>query len=753
MLTEETTLKPGLYHLPDDPVGPKILIPGFRSATSVRGAFGWFAAGWIERLSPGLAEYLNRTDTSEIEFTVAPTFFPREREAIDTAHQMTAEEAEDRIRKIFTEGKVEASALGRHALDCLAWMLATKQLHLRIAVPKSTSNYHPKIWLFDDGENQVLARGSGNTTGYGTATGAEYLDVDISWGKYSSDRVSQGITLLDSWSQGLSSEIDRVLTLSETLKQDIIKTAPAAAPGISEYIAAAKEDGNPTWAIDPLETLKRRFQTPNKISTPRLKIPEWLNWETGDYAHQGEAVRAWEAQPEPEQGIISMATGAGKSLTALICATRVQDRIGNIPFIVVISAPSIPLIEQWQKEVKKFGISATTPTLESDTNLSLTRFFRNTNANGTHVMIVTNNLLAAKEFQNTVSLKIGDGTKPIASLLIGDEVHTLGVNSFINNKPQFFERRIALSATPEREYDADGTEEIFEFFGSPVYEFKLDRAIGFCLSPYNYYIHACTLNETELDKFTELSNKIAVLSNYHDSNEHTDREETLTSLLIARRKIIETATAKLSLLRKVLVHREPRQLENVLIYASSKDPKQFDNIKQLLNELTIRWGSVTQETTRNKKQLSQTFETFRNGGYQVLLAKKVLDEGVDIPCIREAFILASSTVQREWIQRRGRVLRKHPDKPWAIIHDFLALPPSKPASTSTAASIKKIIQTELGRAYALAANSQNAHGEEGALEQIEKIQEEYWPTRRTSEILKRTGALVIAPLTPKGRPW
>lgn len=752
MLTSETTLQPGLYRLPDDPVASEILIPGFRSATSVRGAFGWFTAGWIERLAPGLAVYLNRGDTSEIEFTVAPTLFPKERAVVEAASQMSAEEAEEQVAAIFTQGKVEASALGRHALNCLAWMLATKQLRLRIAVPKPTSNYHPKIWLFDDGENQLLARGSGNATGYGTALGVEHLDVDVSWTEYGHKRVSEGITLMDNWSQGRSSGIDCVLELSQALEQDILKTAPETAPSTQEYFEAAKKDDNPPWAVNPLETLRNRFSTPTRTTKPRLKIPEWLNWETGDYAHQGEAAKAWESQSEPERGIISMATGAGKSLTALICAARVQDRIGDIPFIIVISAPSIPLIEQWQREVKKFGISPTTPTLESDTNLSLTKFFRNIAAGGTHAIIVTNNLLTSKEFQKTISLKMSGGSKEVANLLIADEAHTLGVESFINNKPEFFERRIALSATPEREYDSDGTEEIFEFFGRPVYEFGLGRAIGFCLSPYKYYVHACTLNENELDKFNELSKKIAAVANYSRSNDSTENE-TLTSLLIARRRIIETATAKLSLLRKVLIHRGPRQLENVLIYASSKDPKQFNGISNLLNELNIRWSFVTQETTRNKKQLSQTIETFKNRGYQVLLAKKVLDEGVDIPCIREAFIVASSTVQREWIQRRGRVLRKHPDKPWAIIHDFLALPPSQQANISEAKSVKKIVQTEISRAYALAAHSQIAHSSEGALAQIEKIKEEYWPTGKMSGILNRAGALEIAPLTPKGRPW
>ncbi|MDE2699686.1 MAG: hypothetical protein OXI23_12515, partial [Gemmatimonadota bacterium] len=160
MLRREPTLKPGFFKLPEEPVADNTLIPGFRAATSVRGAFGWFTAGWIERLAPGLAEFLNREQAGLIDFTVAPALFPNERAAIERGVRMSAEEAMQLIGDLFGKGRAEAPALARHALDCLSWMIANDKLRLRIAVPTPESNYHPKIWLFDDGENQVLARTS-----------------------------------------------------------------------------------------------------------------------------------------------------------------------------------------------------------------------------------------------------------------------------------------------------------------------------------------------------------------------------------------------------------------------------------------------------------------------------------------------------------------------------------------------------------------------------------------------------------------
>ena len=229
-----------------------------------------------------------------------------------------------------------------------------------------------------------------------------------------------------------------------------------------------------------------------------------------------------------------------------------------------------------------------------------------------------------------------------------------------------------------------------------MYEFGLDRAIGFCLVPYSYYVHACTLNRDELDEFKRLSRRLGTAMGARATEEDTG----LQRLLIARRRIIETGQSKIDLLREVLNRRGPRDLEHALIYASAKNPEQFDDIGRLLTALGVKWAPVTQDTTRNPKPLARILDSFARGAIQVLLAKKVLDEGVDIPSIREAFIVASSTVEREWVQRRGRILRRHPGKPWAIVHDFLALPPARLVRGDGTRGLKKIIETELNRTYA-----------------------------------------------------
>ncbi|MYK82916.1 MAG: DEAD/DEAH box helicase [Gammaproteobacteria bacterium] len=736
MLTDERTLRPGLFSSPDGHVARNILIPGFRAATVVRGAFGWFTAGWIQQLAPGLAVYLARDDTDPMEFTVAPALFSSERGAVERGAQMTEEEAAALVAHVFIEGRIDAEPLARHALDCLSWMIATDALRLRIAVPTPESNYHPKLWLFDDGENQVLARGSGNATGKGVDAGVEHLDVDVSWQRDS--RVPAGVTMLNNWSAGQSPGISKVFDLPEAIARDIIQTAPAQAPQPNEYDVLAIRD-------------RTMSQRPAPQPPPRLRTPDYLEWRSGRYAHQGHAVEAWENGEPPERGVVAMATGAGKTLTSLICASRCQDRLPNQPFLIVVSAPSVPLIMQWAEEVRKFGVSPVTPTLGSKAKTKLTSLFRGLRGGGTHVAIVTNNMLCDPTFQETVKQKLQTRDGPIPTLLIADEAHTLGAESFIRNKPSFFERRLALSATPERQYDPDGTEEIFEFFGPTVYEFGLDRAIGFCLVPYRYYIHACTLNGEELAQFEELSRKIgAAMAAESDG----DEDSPLRTLLIARRRIIETAASKLNLLRAVLERRRPRDLAHALIYASAKNPEQFDRIRSLLNELEVKWAPVTQETTKNPKRLAQILDSFGKGAIQVLLAKKVLDEGVDIPTIREAFIVASSTVEREWVQRRGRVLRMHPGKPWAVVHDFLALPPARWFRRERSPSVAGIVRTEFGRAQAFGRHAQNVGGQDGLDTDLSQLSEAFWPqSSAAASQFDNPGDLLVAGAMPGGKLW
>lgn len=748
MLRDEPTLRPGLYRMPEQPIGPRALIPAFRQATSVRGAFGWFSAGWISRLAPGLAVYLNREDAGPIQFTVSPKLFPREFEKVSEAATLSPAEASERVASLFTADRPTEDALASHALDCLAWMLSTDQLTLRIAVPHPWSSYHPKIWLFRDGEERVVVRGSGNATDKGVYAGVEHMDVDVSWDEGGDSRIREAISMLDDWEGGRSTGIESVHSLDEAVANDILETAPDAPPTLEDYLRSCSRDDDPIYAVTP----GMRTENRERRAVPSLRIPDQLDWQSPPYGHQEEAVAAWEKGGGAdegqggEHGVIAMATGAGKTITALICATRAQDRREGESFIVVVSAPSNPLLRQWKEEIEAFDVDPIIPTFHTKgTTYALTQATRRFLREGTHVVLVTNHLLSTSEFQE--SIRRGAEDADADTMLIGDEAHTLGATGFISDPPEFFDLRLGLSATPERQYDPDGTEALLSFFGDTVYEFGLSKAIGFCLVPYNYHVHATTLGGEELSDFVELSTRIGAKLG---KGEELD-DEGLTRLLIQRRRIVETAGAKVRLFQDVLEERGPRRISHALVYASSKNPEQFAALRRVLDRLGIVYAEVTEEQSSDRELLGSIFETFSQGDCQILLAKKVLDEGVDIPSIREAFLVASSTVEREWIQRRGRVLRKHEGKSHAVVHDFLALPPVEYFEGGGSASVKRVVANELGRATTFAKHASNASGEDGVLAHIQAIRSSFWGDGAAGRLLRKEGNQVVAPDTPSGR--
>lgn len=732
MLPDEKTLRSDILQLPDEPLAARILIPGWRQATVVRGGFGWFSSGWIGKLAPGLAAYLSNPSAETITFTVSPALFAHEIDTLTDAVTMSDEDAVARVLEVFVSGKPTASALARHALDALAWMLATGKLELLIAKPAPGHGYHPKMWWFGDADgNAVMVRGSANATSKGLQASAEHMDVDVSWDE-PNGRYTKSVAILDNFQFGRSNAIAKVFPLPEAVRLGIIETAPESAPTIEEYRIAAAADGNPAWASED----HARFSLSADI--PRLAIPGYLNWRTAPYEHQGAAVAAWEGGEQPERGVLSMATGAGKTIAALIAATRAQERRDGHPLLIVVSAPNRILVDQWVNEVAKFGVSATA--VVDDANRSkLTDALRRLRKGGTHVLVVTNALVSKQAFSTTIEEAARN--RGATAMLIGDEAHTLGSQGFITNPPEFYDLRLGLSATPERQYDPDGTEDLMTYFGGSVYNFGLAEAIGFCLVEYDYFVHTSTLDADELALYIEVSTQISRLS-------HIDgAEERVKQLLIQRRGIIEVAVSKQSLLRRVLEHRGPPDLHHVLIYTSSKNEAQFNGVRDTLSDLDIVTRTVTQFET-GTAQLDRDIAAFRAGDVQVLLAKKVLDEGFNLPEVREAFILASSTVEREWVQRRGRVLRQADNKDFAVVHDFLVTPPTR-TLRDQGPGARKLVVSELDRALAFAEHARNANGQSGALSTINAIRGAVWPSAgERPTLLREPGDMNIAPGTP-----
>jgi superfamily II DNA or RNA helicase len=334
------------------------------------------------------------------------------------------------------------------------------------------------------------------------------------------------------------------------------------------------------------------------------------------------------------------------------------------------------------------------------------------------ILVVSNDTLCTEEFIAAIA------GLAVPKLFIADECHNLGAESFTRNPPECFDYRLGLSATPVRQYDDEGTAALIAYFGEICYAFTLEQAIGKCLTEYDYHVHFVELTDAEMAKWYDLTAKISAQA---WKIKRGESDPFLDNLLRQRRLILETADGKVGLLAHLLDDEIPRSLQYTLIYATDKQPAQLDAVNALLEKRGVLFHQLTQEETQSREKTARILADFQEGTTQVLTAKRVLDEGVNIPQIKLAYILASTTVKRQWVQRRGRLLRtcKAIGKTHAVIHDFVVLPPGM-ATTSDGEALdqdaRKLVRSELERVWEFARLSRNGPFTGGPYEAVQHLQ-------------------------------
>ena len=381
-----------------------------------------------------------------------------------------------------------------------------------------------------------------------------------------------------------------------------------------------------------------------------------MDWHASPYSHQATAIDCLERAGG--SGILAIATGGGKTRVALIAAARIQDS-SDRPVLVVVLVPSRPLALQWQEDVRDFGLE---PVLLSGPSRTERKKMLDDVAASLHagcrteVLVSSNQLFARDEDLRQFVEGVSNHS---VTILIGDEVHNLGASSFVDNPPLAFQYRIGLSATPIRQYDADGTDKLFTYFGGdnasaePVFAFTLEQAIAAgCLVPYRYWVHCVAFTTTEMERYEELTQQLGAAGFGVDDNGQFVPNSRAERILRERRALIEQADGKIPALRALLQEIGPRRVQRALVYASAKavnyphNGRQIEHVTELLADLGIIAHQFTNAET-SRADARNLLEKFGRGEYQVLNAMKVLDEGIDIPQTNVAFLLASSTVERE----------------------------------------------------------------------------------------------------------
>ena len=435
------------------------------------------------------------------------------------------------------------------------------------------------------------------------------------------------------------------------------------------------------------------------------------NLKLRTYQHQ--AVANW--LENKGRGTLKMATGSGKTIIALAIAVELYQQIGLQVLLIV--CPQRHLVNQWARESKKFNLQPIIAMTRVDNwqgELSTQLYNLSTDEQPFLTIITTNSTLNSEGFQSQLKYF------PAKTLIVGDEAHNLGSIRLEASLPRNIGLRLALSATPERQYDELGTDALLNYFGSIIQpEFTLADAIKQrALVHYLYYPVFVQLNTSEALIYAKLTKRIGWILSKNPSFKQND---TLISLLTKRSRLIATAANKLTTLKELMASR--LDTSHTLFYCGDgyleNNIRQIDAVTHLLGkELGYRVNTYTTDTSiEQRENLRRQFES---GELQGLVAIRCLDEGIDIPAIKTAIILASSSNPRQFIQRRGRILRPYPGKNQATLFDTIVIPPNLDRETWEVE--KNLLRKELTRFITFAELADNA-GE--AIKQLLQLQEQY----------------------------
>lgn len=519
-------------------------------------------------------------------------------------------------------------------VELLATIIKTGQLDIRIAYKADERGiFHTKVGIFEDAyEDAISFEGSPNETFMAWSHNEERFKTFKSWLPGGSEQVNDDRSYFNELWEGMRPSI-LVRNLSDVAKADLERHA----------------NPDPQAAIEKVRTLTRSLLVTKQI-------PKRLQ------DHQLDVLNAWRIN---NSGIIDHVTGGGKTITALACVREwfASVRHGS----VLIFVPSILLAKQWEKEIRLELESLNPRVLQVSSQSSqswpghLRDFLRPADSHRPRIVIATMDTAVKQIFLDRAA--IGSNT-----LMIADEVHRIGSPSrrkILDLEPG---GRLGLSATPDRYRDPEGTNAIYRFFGDvlePSFSIAdAQRTIPPRLVEYTYHIGVVVLEPDEVEEYRRLTNRIGMLINQERDGTYDNASNNLHRVLIKRARILKNASAKVDYGVTYLSQRFESG-DKWLVYCDNT--RQVDSISERLEELTL---PVTRYLASMNSSKVETLDRFEHLG-GILLSIRCLDEGIDIPSVSHALILASSLNPREYLQRRGRVLRSSSGKVKAEIHDAL----------------------------------------------------------------------------------
>lgn len=631
------------YRKGRDDIARDFYLPCMSAAVHYDRAVGFFNSAIYIIAWPSLKDFVVRK--GKMRLICSPVLPPRDIDAIEAGYSErfekdNGEKLRDDIRYMLATPYLYKST------TVLATLVSLEVVDVRIAFMKKTLRherlFHDKLGLFRDGfGNTVVFKGSMNETWAGLSADGnlESVDVFLSWEhSREANRVKEHEAYFDAlWENQCEHEGVTVRKFPEIARSELVSAADAK-----------------RWP-DLVDEICREIEVAERFEAGQTGGGKTLR------PHQSAAIQGWEEQGR--RGILEHATGSGKTFTA-ICAMR--DALGRreVPVIVV---PSELLLDQWHRELTENLPDVKPQILRCGAGYTKWREdglvgpWTRAGSDTPRIVLSTMQTAAMNEFRSAI--RQGNHV-----FLVADEVHRVGSPNHLQLLTLDTGPRLGLSATPRRAGDPRGTARILDYFNGIVQPpFTLQDAIeSGALTPYFYHVHTVTLTNTEQMQWDEITKRIRRISAMNASAKEPDPDQ-VKKLLIERARLLKQAQGKASVAVAIMAANY-RRGERWIVYCD--DLAQLAAVRVQLARHGLESTEYHSAMTGDKEQTIRLFEV--NGG--IVVSIRCLDEGVDIPSVTNALILASSKNPREYIQRRGRVLRRADGKSVAHIHDVLVLP-------------------------------------------------------------------------------
>lgn len=585
-------------------------------------------------------------------------------------------------------------------IAALGWLMAKGILEIRVALVYNDDGnvldyeqvnekglFHIKVGIMKDANGDILSfSGSINETASGWVRNVEEFKVFKIW-EPGQDEYCKGdiMKFYTYWNNGVNNV--KIFEMPEAVKKKIIEKSP--------------QDINDIKCLSKSRIKKQKEET----------VDIGINL----FGYQKQAIELW--KNNSYKLICEMATGTGKTITAIGCMASVINKYKPIVFFII--CPQGTLALQWKEDIEKLNINYDYYVLADSTvknwRTDLERNLLSIAAEMIETCIVyaTFDTFSGKDFTRIVT----ENKYNTTYMLVGDEMHGLGSRKRSRGLLDVYDFKLGLSATPDRWFDEFGTAKLREYFGKEKFEFSIRDALitvnpltnKTYLTPYKYIPFFTTLTDEEIEQYNSLSKSITRLYNKaKNSEEEADR---LENLMFLRANIHKSAFNKYVEFEKIL-DELGKDIKDTIIFVSDQQiGKAIDILSRrriCVHKYTESEGKRPLKKYGGMTERQYIISKFKSNDYQALLAIKCLDEGIDIPSAETAILLASSTNPREYIQRIGRIIRRYPEKEVATLYDIIIVPDYCRMNPELRILEKKIFDKEMIRVFEIAENAINS---------------------------------------------